>query len=101
MKEQMTIIENGRKRVEGYLNFPTYILTLISIGLDKQIFECKIVNFFLLISFNICCGCSKEPSHRDGSFEYPQHMFWVKNKGKILLGILNESPDLIWLLRVQ
>ena len=21
-------------------------------------------------------GCSKEPSHRDGSFEYPQQMFW-------------------------
>ena len=26
------------------------------------------------------CGCSKEPSHRDGSFEYPQHMFWLRNK---------------------
>ena len=24
--------------------------------------------------------CSKEPSHRDGSFEYPQHMFWMRNK---------------------
>ena len=28
----------------------------------------------------MCFGCSKEPSHRDGSFEYPQHMFWLKNK---------------------
>ena len=28
----------------------------------------------------ICCGCSKEPSHRDGSFEHPQHMFWFRNK---------------------
>ena len=28
----------------------------------------------------MCFGCSKEPSHRDGSFEYPQHMFWVRNK---------------------
>ena len=26
-------------------------------------FECKIVNIFLSISFNICFGCSKEPSH--------------------------------------
>ena len=25
-------------------------------------------------------GCSKESSHRDGSFEYPQHMFWLRNK---------------------
>ena len=35
----------------------------------------KIVNIFLSISFNICFGCSK-----DGSFEYPQHMFWLRNK---------------------
>ena len=26
-------------------------------------FEGKIVNIFLLISLNICFGCSKEPSH--------------------------------------
>ena len=24
----------------------------------------------------------KEPSDRDGSFEYPQHIFWLKNKKK-------------------
>ena len=36
-----------------------------------------IVNMFLP-NFNICCGCSKEPSHWDGSFEYPQHMFWLR-----------------------
>ena len=34
----------------------------------------------LSISLNMCCECSKEPSHRDGSFEYPQHMFWLVNK---------------------
>ena len=28
----------------------------------------------------MCFGCQKEPSHRDGSFEYPQHMFWLRNK---------------------
>ena len=28
----------------------------------------------------MCFGGSKEPSHRDGSFEYPQHMFWLRNK---------------------
>ena len=38
------------------------------------------MNIFLYISFIICFGCSKEPSHRDGSFEYPQHMFWLRNK---------------------
>ena len=28
----------------------------------------------------MCFGCSKELSHQDGSFEYPQHMFWFRNK---------------------
>ena len=28
----------------------------------------------------MCFGCSKEPSHGDGSFEYPKHMFWLRNK---------------------
>ena len=40
----------------------------------------KIAIIFLSISLNMCFGCSKEPSHRDGSFEYPQHMFWLRNK---------------------
>ena len=28
----------------------------------------------------MCYVCSKEPSHWGGSFEYPQHMFWIRNK---------------------
>ena len=28
----------------------------------------------------MCFGCSKELSHHDGSFVYPQHMFWLRNK---------------------
>ena len=32
-------------------------------GLDKQNFQRKNVNIFLPISFNICFGCPKEPSH--------------------------------------
>ena len=27
----------------------------------------------------------KKTSHRDGSFEYPQHMFWLRNKKNIIL----------------
>ena len=33
----------------------------------------------------MCFGCSKEPSHRDGSFEYPQHMFWLRNEKMIFI----------------
>ena len=43
-------------------------------------FKHKIVNSFLPISFNICFGFSKELSHLDSSFEYPQHLFWLRNK---------------------
>ena len=28
----------------------------------------------------MCFGFSKEPFQWGGSFEYPQHMFWLKNK---------------------
>ena len=30
----------------------------------------------------MCFGCSKEPSHQDSSFEYPNRMFWWRNKKK-------------------
>ena len=46
----------------------------------NNIFKHKTVNIFLPISHKICFGCSQEPSHWDGSFEYPQHMFWLRNK---------------------
>ena len=39
----------------------------------------------------MCFGCSKEPSHRDGSFEYPQHMFWLRDKKNNF-----QLPSLIW-----
>ena len=38
------------------------------------------MTIFLHISFNISFGCSKEPSHHNRSFEYQQHMFWLRNK---------------------
>ena len=56
----------------------------------KSSFEQKNVNIFLSVNFNICFGCSKEPSHWDGYFEYPQHMFWLWNKKTNL-----QSPTLI------
>ena len=43
----------------------------------------KIVIILLPISSNMCFECLKEPSHWDRSFEYPQHMFWLRNKKNI------------------
>ena len=45
----------------------------------RKFCEHKIVIIFLPINLNMCFGCSKEPSHLGSSFEYPQHMFWMKN----------------------
>ena len=28
----------------------------------------------------MCFVCSKESSHGDGSLEYPQYMFWLRDK---------------------
>ena len=38
----------------------------------------KLYFLFLPINLNLCFWCSKEPSHCDGSFEYPQHIVWLK-----------------------
>ena len=35
---------------------------------------------FLSISLSMRFVCSTELSHGEGSFEYPQHMFWLRNK---------------------
>ena len=63
----------------------TPILYKYNKGLDIKKILSKIVNNFLPIIFSICFGCSKELSHWDGSFEYPQHMFWLRNKKIIFL----------------
>ena len=46
------------------------------IGQDN-VLECKneMTLLYLSNSINICFRCSKEPSHKEGSIEYPQHMF--------------------------
>ena len=52
----------------------------------------------------MCFGCSKEPSHRDCSFEYPQHMFWLSNKKKTsrvnvgTFGQCRYNPTLLYFL---
>ena len=48
------------------------------IGPVKKISERKITIYSLFISLKICFGCSKEPSHRDGSFECPTYVLHEK-----------------------
>ena len=40
----------------------------------------KNLNIFLIFAQNIDCGYTLEPPRRGCSNEYPQSMFWSKNK---------------------
>ena len=43
-------------------------------------FQLKNFDIFLIFAQNIDCGYTLEPPRRGGSNEYPQSMFWSKNK---------------------
>ena len=43
-------------------------------------FHWKIFDIFLIFAQNIDCEYTLEPPRRGGSNEYPQSMFWSKNK---------------------
>ena len=48
-------------------------------GCKNDYFRMKIFDIFLIFAQNIDCGYTLEPP---GSNEYPQSMFWSKNKKK-------------------
>ena len=52
----------------------------------------------LIFAQNIDCRYTLEPPRRGGSNEYPQSMFWSKNKKK--KGIPLHTPDLLYRGRV-
>ena len=43
-------------------------------------FQWKKIDIFLSFAQNTDCGYTLEPHRRYGSNEYPQSMFWSKNK---------------------
>ena len=55
-------------------------LTEIFLALKNEIFQLKNVDIFLIFAQNIDRGYTLEPPRRGGSNEYPQSMFWSKNK---------------------
>ena len=50
------------------------------LALKIENFQLKNVDIFLIFAQNIDCGYTLEPPRRGGSNEYPQSMFWSKNK---------------------
>ena len=57
--------------------------TAIFHGCKNDNFQMKIFDIFLIFAQNIYCGYTLEPPQRGGSNEYPQSMFWSKNKKNI------------------
>ena len=69
-----------------YLSLGTqlWIIQIVTFsGLYIRVHNYKLI--FLFFNQNICCGYSKEPSQRDGSFVHPKHM--LKLIGKKILTI--------------
>ena len=62
-----------------YENLPMQY-TVISKAVKNGNFQPKIFDIFLIFAQNIDCGYTLEPPRRGGSNEYPQSMFWSKNK---------------------
>ena len=50
---------------------------------DMQDLAIYNIDCFLFLNQNICCWYSKEPSRGDGSFEYSQHVLWLRNKKSV------------------
>ena len=56
--------------------------TAIFHGCKNDNFQMKFFDIFLIFAQNIDCGYSLELPQRGISNEYPQSMFWSKNKKK-------------------
>ena len=62
-----------------YENLPMQYTEIFSL-VKFENFHDIIFDIFLIFAQNIDCGYTLEPPQRGGSNEYPQSMFWSKNK---------------------
>ena len=62
-----------------YENMPMQYTEIFKF-VKKENFQQKNSDIFLIFAQNIDCGYMLEPPRRGGSNEYPQSMFWSKNK---------------------
>ena len=65
--------------VHHYENLPVQY-TKNFLALKIKNFQYKKFDIFLIFAQNIDCGYTLEPPRGGGSNEYPQSMFWSKNK---------------------
>ena len=62
-----------------YENMPMQNTEIFKVVKNEN-FHQKNFDIFLIFAQNIDCGYTLEPPRRGGSNEYPQYMFWNKNK---------------------
>ena len=62
-----------------YENLPMQYTEIFSI-IKIEKFQLKKFDIFLIFAQNIDCGYTLEPPRQGCSNEYPQSMFWSKNK---------------------
>ena len=74
------------QKLKIFRNFRAFTSLLLK-GCNRKV-------IFLLLNQSICCGYSKEPSHRDGSFEHPKHM--LKPMDKKVIAISRKLVLLNW-----
>ena len=67
------LIRTGNDKDSESMGDEVPVLKYVFMGHDKQN-KFKIMIIYLLIIINICFVSSKEPPHRDVSFEYPKHV---------------------------
>ena len=66
-------------RMRHYDNMPMQYTEIFS-PVKIENFQWKMFDIFLIFAQNIDCGYTLEPPRRGRSNEYPQSMFWSKNK---------------------
>ena len=57
-----TIHDNRHFQTTPRMSLKSHLMVFTQVKINTN-FQRKIVNIFLPINFNICFGCSKEPSH--------------------------------------
>ena len=87
VQHKVVVISTFRSKMSQFslklyliLNTLYFFFTFLSQFSGLKIKCCKSDLNLLFLIENICCGYSKEPSHWDGSFEHPQHIFRLTNE---------------------
>ena len=75
-----------------YENMPMQYTEIFK-AVKNENFQWKFLDIFLIFAQNIDCGYTLEPPRRGGSNEYPQSMFWSKNKK---IGLPLHTPVLLY-----